>query len=402
MYNAVQSWYPPEGDYEQYIRRAAWAGYRVFSFWLYWRHLEPSEGSYDMGVVERVIELAERYDMKLDIVWAGVDFCDHLDKRFAPDWLLARHDWHLQAEDGCVRADGYDMGEACAFDPRNGLLFEKEAAVLRRLFGYIAWRDVNRRIVMIQVENEINIQGYHGVKDCVLRYVDDLAGVIKAAYPIDTRVNILSRVMDGQIDQMRNIDAQGVDTYDPRLSVTRRAILDGRNTKVRYIAENGGYENTTAHMVTALAAGGFYNLFRIDHDTVWDKPGVYGRDWEILPHTLRIKSLNEAMNRKAAIVAAAPRESMLDFNCERDDSPAQVYEAQKNVEGREVGFQTADGAVGLAVRRGGDPLLLRRRVLRVHGGRESIPVHGRRGSGNTGGRWKWLKTSSETCRCTRF
>lgn len=82
LYNSVQSWYPPEKDYSLYVQKTAEAHYKCFTFWLYWQHLEPIEGKYDWMELDRVIDLANKYDVRLDIVWAGTNFCDHLDPRF--------------------------------------------------------------------------------------------------------------------------------------------------------------------------------------------------------------------------------------------------------------------------------------------------------------------------------
>ena len=91
LYNAVQSWYPPEKDYSLYVQKTAEANYKCFTFWLYWKHLEPVEGKRDWAELDKVIDLANKYDVRLDIVWAGTNFCGHLDPRFAPDWLLKNH-----------------------------------------------------------------------------------------------------------------------------------------------------------------------------------------------------------------------------------------------------------------------------------------------------------------------
>lgn len=351
LYNAVQSWFPPEADYEEYMKRSVEVGYKVFTFWLYWSSIEQKEGQTDFKIIDRMLYLADKYDVKLDIVWGGTDFCDHLDPRFAPEWILNRHDWHLKDSVGnCVVASGFDMGPCCAFDPVNKELFKKEKRILQQLFEYIELHDRNRSIIMIQIENEINIQWYHGCKNKVLEYINMLASAIKEVYQIATRVNIFSREMDTDIDCLQNVDAHGLDTYDERVSVTRRTMSDSRNSKMKYIAENAGYKNSTEHIITALVNGGFYNIYKIDIETVFpEKPCVYGRDWAMEPHTIRIKNLNEALNKESQLITVSPKEKMVDFNCELDFGPQQVYETQKYLSYHNISFKTEDGAVAMVV-----------------------------------------------------
>ena len=74
LYNTVQSWFPPEADYEIYMQKTAEVNYKVFCFWLLWAQLEPEEGIFDWSSIDRVIDLANQYDLRLDILWGGSSF----------------------------------------------------------------------------------------------------------------------------------------------------------------------------------------------------------------------------------------------------------------------------------------------------------------------------------------
>jgi hypothetical protein len=353
LYNAVQSWYPPEKDYSLYVQKTAEANYKCFTFWLYWKHLEPLEGKRDWTELDKVIDLANKYNVRLDIVWAGTNFCGHLDPRFAPDWLLNAHKaYHLRdANDKCVVADGFDMGKCCAADPANAVLLQKEKTLISDMLEHLKSYDTNHRVIAIQIENEANIHKWLGGKGKNLEYIDALGQVVKESnYTMVTRVNLVGKAMDKEIDNLQYIDGHGPDPYDEHISITRAILNSPDNTKFKYIAENAAYGNSTSLIVASLAGGGFYNIYRVDYDSVWNKPGVYDKNFKLWPVTQKIKNLNEGLNKIGALIAQSPKQKMLEFNTETD-YPSASYKAAKPLCGINVGFKGRNGSepVGLVV-----------------------------------------------------
>lgn len=354
LYQAVQSWYPPEKDYSIYIQKAVEVHYKVFSFWLYWRHIEPTPGNYEWAELEKVIILAEKHNIRLDIVWGGSNFCGQVDSRFAPDWLLNGHEFHVRGKDGeCVILPGGDMGDVHIADCRNRQLMDNEKNAVQMLMNYLKERDISHRVIAIQVENEINMKDYTGGKPYILKYVNEIGRVVKeSGYEIVTRANIFALEMDPELDCLEYIDGHGCDTYNWDVGFTRRVILSPYNTKLKYIAENAAFRNSTAHMVAALANGGFYNVYKLDFDSIWEKPGVYKEGflpWEV---TYEIANLNEALNKIAELIAVSDKIMMAEFNTETCEPKAEYYRVQL-LGGRKIGFTcNGNGAVGLATVKG--------------------------------------------------
>lgn len=354
LYKAVQTWYPPNGDFETYIQKAAELNYDCLALWVYWRDLEPREGVYDFSVIDEIIRCAVKSNIRLDLVWGGSNFCDHLDPRFAPEWVYNRTEWLLKDENGVpVEVNGFDMGKCWGADPYSEGLFQAEKNILVRLNKHLEQHDKTHRVIMIQLENEININGYYGPKDAILAYIDRLAGELNALpYKIAVRLNIATRKfdkMDPDIDKLKNIYAQGVDTYNPHVSYTRKILTDGNATKFRYVAENGAYENSTSHIVAALCTGAFYSIYRLDYDEVWDRPGAYGPNWEILPVTLKLRKLNQSLNKLKTVITLASPENMAEFNTQ-DGMPDLFYYGCKVLGGHNICFSPRNSsAVGFAV-----------------------------------------------------
>ena len=133
FYNSVQSWFPPEEDYYEYVKKASEVGYKSFTFWLYWKHLEGVEGNYNWRELEKIIGYANIFDLYLDIVWSGTLFCDHMDRRFSPAWVMENEAYHLKDSEGKrVLVDGRDMGMCPALDTTNVEILEKEKNILKK------------------------------------------------------------------------------------------------------------------------------------------------------------------------------------------------------------------------------------------------------------------------------
>lgn len=356
LYNAVQSWYPPEEDYSVYVEKSAEVGFTVFSFWLYWRLLEPQKGVFDFSCIDKVISLAEKHNIRLDIIWAGTNFCDHLDYRWAPEWVYNNSNYHLKNEYGVeITADGYDMGPCPAADVFNKELFDNEARMISALFEHLAEYDSTHRVICIQIENEINMQGYWGGKGAVLDWCNRLAAFVKKSeYSIVTRVNINEFEMEPEINALEYIDGQGLDTYTRDPGVIRTAMQDTGCTKFKHIAENDAVENVTALLLTAIENGGFFNIYRLDYDEYHKKPGVYDKDMVYTAATYRLKNINLAMKGISEIIACASPQQMILFNSELKISPLQNYSEIKMLCGNRIVMSTESKSVALAVYRGGE------------------------------------------------
>lgn len=351
LYNAAQSWYPPEEDYSVYVEKTAEVGFTVFSFWLYWRLLEPRDGEFDFSCIDAVIDLAVKHNIRLDIIWAGTNFCDHLDYRWAPEWVFKNKDYHLKNDYGVeIVADGYDMGPCFAADIFNNELFDKEARMVAALFEHLAEYDTTHRVICIQIENEINMQGYWGGERPILDWCNRLGKIVKESpYSVATRVNINEFEMDAEIDALAYIDGQGLDTYTRDPGAIRTAMQDDKCTKFKHIAENDAVGNVTGLMLTTIENGGFFNIYRVDYDVYHKKPGVYDKDMVYTEVTHKLKNLNFAMNNIAEIIAKASPEQMVVFNSELKISPIENYFELKMLGGSRIAMSAEGKTVGLAI-----------------------------------------------------
>ncbi|WP_430811875.1 MULTISPECIES: DUF4978 domain-containing protein [unclassified Carboxylicivirga] len=341
FYNGVQAWLPQDGNYEVFMQKAHEVGYQIFTFWFPWRSIEANKGEYNWTVLNDMIEMAEKYDMRLDIVWGGSNFCGGLDKRFAPDFIMDNPDFAVKDEYGRIKyVKKFDMGLCPVADYSSQKLLAIEQETVKAFMDYLLKRDTTNRVVFFQVENEVNLFDFSlQDKKVVLDYCDRIGQVVKEApYRIATRMNLAGKSYEPLIDSLQFIDCQGVDIYTDEIEILDRSI--NYKTRMPHVAENAAYDNSSTLMARAFAQGGFYNIYRLDYDYVWKKPGVYGDDWIYLPQTFDIGMLNKGLNKIAAQVAQASPELMVTFNTETK-MPQAKYEVFKILGNHEIGYRSS-------------------------------------------------------------
>lgn len=352
LYNSVQSWFPPEADYEIYMQKTAEVNYRVFCFWLLWAQLEPEEGKYDWTSIDRVIDLANTYDLRLDIVWGGSSFCGAMDPRFVPSWLMERDDLKVKNAYGQpVLTPQGDVGFWPHMDYSNPEAFEIESRMVAALMNHLYEYDTNNRVIFFQVENEPNLPGRVGSHEwsklhdmqLVLDYCNRIGKVVKESpYRIATRVNWSGQVLFEEAYDLKYIDCQGPDVYTDDIEVVRKFIK--QNKGFGHIAENSAYRNSSSLITAALAAGGFYNIYRLDYDHVWKKPGIWDDHWGYLKRdgavTYDILALNAGLNKIGRLITISTSDNFLEFNTE-ESYPKWNYDTVKTFKGIQMGFRNS-------------------------------------------------------------
>jgi hypothetical protein len=395
LYNSVQAWLPADGNYEIFMRKTHDVGYNIFTLWFPWRSIEPQKGKMDWSVLDKVIKQAEKFNMRLDIVWGGSNFCGGLDKRFAPDFILNDSSFFVKDENGSVEeVKKYDMGMCHVANYSNKKLLEIESTTIRTMMNYLYKRDTSHRVVIFQIENEPNLMEWSlQDKKVILNYVNALGKVIKTSpYSIVTRVNLASKNYEPLIDSLEYIDCHGLDIYTEELDVLHSTVKF--KTKMPHVAENAAYENSSTLIAEALANGGFYNIYRLDFDKIWNKPGIYGDDWIYLHQTFDIQLFNRALNKISVQVAESSAKNMICFNT-ATKMPASDYSEIKELNGFKIGFQSLnswqDQGVGFVLNYKGDYYLIADNKCTFY-----FPVDVKAETGSFNDQGKWMATSTKS------
>jgi len=344
LFQSVQVMYAEDkATAELWVKKAKEVGFQLMSPWIYWRSIEKNSGEYCFEDVKRLIDAAQLYDMRLDLIWGGTNFCGRMDPRFVPQWILENKDFLFCNEEGKpVTVNGGDMGDCLVADVSNKQLLSAEQNVLIRLIDFLEKYDNSHRVISIQLGNEINMCSYAAGKSQTLKYFDSLASTVAAQnYHIATRITVsdwLRTGADKEINEYKNIKAIGFATFSPKVSYTRETIKNYDKKIFKHIGCNSAFENSSAHIIASLANGGFYHIYRLDYDPIWERNCVYGEDWNETLSTLQIKNLNSAINKAGWLIAETSPADMAEFNTESDGFPDMFYSASKPLGGAQIGF----------------------------------------------------------------
>ncbi len=114
----------------------------------YWDLLEPEEGQFDFAQIDNVLEAARRHDMRIVFLWFGA--WKNSMSCYAPLWFKADYERFPRAK----TAEGKPLEIASAFSEN---VFQADSKALRALLEHVKKADVDGRVIMIQIENEIGM-----------------------------------------------------------------------------------------------------------------------------------------------------------------------------------------------------------------------------------------------------
>jgi hypothetical protein len=115
---------------------------------VYWELLEPVEGAFDFTHVDAAISSARRYDLRLVFLWFGS--WKNSMSCYAPMWVKSDAVRFPRAE----QPGGRPMEIMSAHSPAN---LSADSLAVCALLTHLVKTDVTRRVIMLQVENEIGM-----------------------------------------------------------------------------------------------------------------------------------------------------------------------------------------------------------------------------------------------------
>jgi hypothetical protein len=115
-----------------------------------WNWLEPQKGKYDFKIVDAIIEDARQIGQRVVLVWFGS--WKNGESQFAPVWVKADQDRFPRAQ---IKG-GKTIEALSTFSESNS---EADARAFAAVMRHIREVDRSRRVMTVQVENEIGING---------------------------------------------------------------------------------------------------------------------------------------------------------------------------------------------------------------------------------------------------
>ena len=404
-------------DIEAYFQKAAELGVNTVELSYTWKFLEPEEDCYHYGEIDRMLALALKYGLKVELLWFGSNMIGDSYSFFVPAYVLRRDSLHLlRDDDGRATAlYGYDH-ILYLNDP---WLLERECQAVRTLFRHIREWDARHGnphpVITCQIHNEPDggvrwrmDQQHFRHRDSTLVTKEEMWSMTLAAldaigravresdYRVATRTNIIfgdrlnpfpqapsARVAD--VYALEGIDFVSVDPYKESVDEIAEEVISYASLEGNYplVAENrGSYPNTASLVLAASALGGGYCIYDLatsryitSHSRPpFDQEGIYNGDLTPRPHTSSVRDLLAGLTKASEDVALTPPENFAAFNIVTD-TPQDSCRQTICTEGAEITFETHSGALAFVLDRE-DRLVLfstAPAVFRITGGRVDGP-----------------------------
>lgn len=404
-------------SYEQIgllFEQAARLGVTCVQIPVEWAKLEPQEDVFDYTYLFYMMQFANRYDLKMELLWFGTNMCGDTHSYTVPDYIL--RDGKTYPKFDALRTGEYwnYYGVMWFLDFDNENLIRRESNALAKMMDYIYAYDsthgAKQPVIGIQVLNEPDIFARWRVPDKqvispvtgermsaqeaytkICNSLEALGKTVKQSkYRVFTRVNLASstnsdalgnpggiwasgEVKDApefaqMIQALESIDFVGDDSYTSSVK-NIKGIASMYATKLPgnfgQIAENdGSYSNTASLILTAVSQHGGYSIYdlltspffvangdaKVDQGILLFEEGSYER-YVQKDHWQQTHDIIAGLKAVGHEVYQVSPQDFACFNLETDNARQSTQQTITTTHTR-LTFATESGAIGFAIDRG--------------------------------------------------
>ncbi len=368
-------------DLEYYFQESQKLGIKMVELPIQWKDIEPREGAYDFRNLSKILSLAKKYNLKVEILLFTINIGGM--SGTIPDYIKNDTDKYPQYKNTLNHPD------ALFFVQTNENLLKREALMVEALMNAIYdWSKQNNSntVISIQVRNEPDLYAEKRITEHELRkengelltyeeaweetlYATEYIGkVVKASkYKVITRVNLccfnedISYTNWQNVCSLSSIDLVGEDTYNSSISFNKNIIIQMKERLNSYpqIAENTGHFINTAslYLMTNMLGGGYSIYDLITPSVITNSWGYY--DWGILDNITKqekpafalAKKMLDGINKAGPYFAITDSEDIAIFNVDEDlhnQNKIQSIRTSKT----QFDFKTEDGSLAYAINNG--------------------------------------------------
>lgn len=253
----------------QYFEKTSLAGFRDAAVSLPWSYIETADNVFNFTMIDKFLTHANTYNLRLHLLWFGSNVCGSSSTATLPAYI-------------CNTPSLYPRIATTANAPLNfssSNLIAKEVRAVGALMNYLAQKDLNKRVVMVQVENEpdnnnnnVSATWAAAQKPAVCHMMDTLGQVIhRSLVDVVTRVNFTGYTNDASdFGAFKGINIVGRDTYQDALA---QFLIDtghmGYPWNLNHTPENGAeYKNKVNLVLAAFDKGAGYINYEL-RSTAW-------------------------------------------------------------------------------------------------------------------------------------
>ena len=361
-----------------------------------WYFLEPKKDKYVFTEIDNIMELSNKYDLKVELLWFSTNMIGDSYTWLVPTYILAEPSIRLKREGEANHH--YLYGHTYSIVMDDEWVLEREVKAVKRLFSHIREWDAKNGgkhpIITCQVHNEPdalvrwrldekNISHKDGTKltkqeawEMTLRPLDVVGQAIQTSdYIVATRTNVITGngvkdfpqtpgISPKDVYALQGIDFLSFDPYREKVDEIAYEVNDYASLPGNYplIAENrGNYANTASLMLVASALGAGYDIYDLATsktiERVASQPftseGIYNPDLTPKSHVPNVKLMLKGLVGAAEDVALTATPNFAVFNV-KTDYPQTNCTQYIRTTGAELKFETSAGALGFVLDRGGE------------------------------------------------
>ena len=358
-----------------------------------WYFLEPKKDKYNYTEIDKIMELANKYDLKVELLWFSTNMIGDSYTWLVPTYILAEPAIRLKREGEASHHYLYGYTYSIIMD--DAWVLDREVKAVRKLFSHIREWDENNGgkhpIITCQVHNEPdalvrwrldekNISHKDGTKltkqeawEMTLKPMDVVGQAIQTGdYIVATRTNVITGngvkdfpqtpgISPKDVYALEGIDFLSFDPYREKVDEIAYEVNDYASLPGNYplIAENrGNYANTASLMLVASALGGGYEIYDLATSKTIEKvaqqpftsEGIYNPDLTPKNHVPKVKMILKGLTGAAEDVALTATPDFAVFNV-KTDYPQQPLTQTIRTTGAELTFKTTDGALAFVLDR---------------------------------------------------
>lgn len=386
-------------EIEEYFAKAKECNINTLELPLDWKRIEISKDVYDFTLVDKLLSMCNKYDLKCEFLWFSTNMCGDSHEFQLPDYIIYDQETYPRFQQKDEKYTSSLYGDMFFLILNNENLMARETKVLTKLMDYVyQWNidnDSKNPLIGMQVHNEsdnlvrwrldqreLKLNGqkldYDYLWNVTLDALDNAGKAIKnSKYKIYTRTNMCVTKGIGSFPQCPNynlspldvlklegIDIIGDDPYDENPTVindTIRAYSVENNYP--HIAENmGDYASSPALFLTTYQAGGCYMFYDFvtpqyfvyvnnGHSYQMDQ-GLLNPDFSYKSHSAETISIISGIAKMGQIIPLVDSSNFAAFNVlEKNNS--QNLTQNINTNSLSLTYTTTNGGVAFVIEHDG-------------------------------------------------
>lgn len=381
-------------EIEEYFKQAKAFNLNTLELALDWKRIETSKDVYDFTLVDNLLSLSNKYDLKCEFLWFSTNMCGDSHEFHIPDYILNDQQTYSRFETDKTHVSGL-YGDTFWLVINDEDLMERERLVLEKLMQHVyEWNLENEKknpLIGIQVHNESDgllrwrleqkELKQNGVKltpeflwDVTLDALDNAGKTIKdAKYKIYTRCNMTVTFGVDEFPQypgkgfspldvlrLEGIDMIGDDPYSSDPTKINKTV---RNYAVEgnypHISENmGNYASSPALFLTTYQAGGsymFYDFATPQYFIYVNGSGSYQMDQGIInpdfsykAHSAEAKSIVDGIAKMGHVLPLIKSEDFAAFNVLTEEVKKELTQTICT-SSLQIKYETKNGGIAYAI-----------------------------------------------------